>query len=110
MTTCHCCNGGAKKSGSYRNRNRVVQRYCCTRCNKTFSESQPLTGLRTEHEKVVQIVKLLTEGVGVRATARLTDCQHKTVLAVLNAVGEKCATFLDRTVRNITFAMANRAA
>jgi hypothetical protein len=71
-----------------------VQRYCCTRCNKTFSESQPLNGLRTDHEKVVQIVKLLTEGVGVRATARLTDCQHKTVLAVLNAIGEKCATFL----------------
>jgi IS1 family transposase len=57
--------------------------------------------LRTEHEKVVQIVKLLVEGVGVRATARLTGCQHKTVLAVLNTIGEKCATFLDHTVRNI---------
>ena len=79
-----------------------MQRYCCTRCNKTFSELQPLDRLRTEHEKAVHIVKLLCEGVGVRATARLTDCQHKTVLAVLNAVGEKCATFLDRTVRNIT--------
>ena len=78
-----------------------MQRYCCTRCNKTFSESQPLDGLRTEHEKIVQIVKLLCEGLGVRATARLTNCQHKTVLAVLNAVGEKCATFLDRTVRNV---------
>ena len=41
------------------------------------------------------------EGVGVRATARLTDCQHKTVLAVLNTVGAKCAAFLDRIVRNI---------
>jgi transposase-like protein/IS1 family transposase len=102
VTTCLCCNGEAKKSGSYRNKNRVVQRYCCTRCNKTFSELQPLDRLRTEHEKAVHIVKLLCEGVGVRATARLTDCQHKTVLAVLNAVGEKCATFLDRTVRNIT--------
>jgi transposase-like protein len=36
-----------------------VQRYQCTRCNKTFSESQPLDGVRTEHEKVVQIIKLL---------------------------------------------------
>jgi len=78
-----------------------VQRYRCVRCNKTFSESQPLDGLRTEHEKVVQIVKLLVEGVGVRATARLTGCQHKTVLTVLNTVGEKCATFLDRIVRNV---------
>jgi hypothetical protein len=49
---------------------------------KTFSEPQPLDGLRTITPKVVQIVKLLTEGLGVRAVARLTDCQH-TVLGVL---------------------------
>jgi transposase-like protein/IS1 family transposase len=101
MTTCLCCGGESRKFGRFQNVNRVVQRFQCTRCGKTFSESQPLDGLRTEHEKVVQIVKLLAEGVGVRATARLTDCQHKTVLAVLNTVGAKCAAFLDRTVRNV---------
>ena len=101
MTTCLCCNGETKKFGRFKNKNRIVQRYCCVRCNKTFSESQPLDGLRLDHDKVVQIVKLLCEGLGVRAAARLTDCQHKTVLAVLNTVGEKCAAFLDRTVRNV---------
>jgi IS1 family transposase len=78
-----------------------VQRYQCLRCGKSFSEKQPLDGLRTDHEKVVQIVKLLCEGMGVRAAARLTGCQHKTVLAVLNAVGEKCEQLHDRLVRNV---------
>ena len=78
-----------------------MQRYQCLRCGKSFSEKQPLDGLRTDHEKVVQIVKLLCEGMGIRACARLTGCQHKTVLAVLNAVGEKCAALHDRLVRNI---------
>ena len=89
--TCICCEGEIKKRGSFRNKNRIVQRYQCLRCGKSFSEKQPLDGLRTDHEKVVQIVKLLCEGMGVRAAARLTGCQHKTVLAILNAVGEKCA-------------------
>lgn len=50
---------------------------------KTFSESQPLDGLRVDHEKVVQIVKLLVEGVGIRACSRLADCHIHTVLSVL---------------------------
>jgi len=78
-----------------------VQRYQCLRCGKSFSEKQPLNGLRIDHDKVVQIVKLLCEGMGVRACARLTGCQHKTVLAVLNAVGEKCEQLHDRLVRNV---------
>ena len=79
----------------------MVQRYQCLRCGKSFSDKQPLDGMRVDHEKVVQIVKLLCEGMGVRAAARLTGCQHKTVLAVLNAVGEKCAALHDRLVRNV---------
>jgi IS1 family transposase len=57
--------------------------------------------LRLDDDKVVQIVELLCEGVGVRAASRLTHCQHKTVLAVLNAVGQKCADFHDKTVRHL---------
>jgi transposase-like protein len=72
MTTCLCCGGESRKFGRFQNVNRIVQRFQCVRCGKTFSESQPLDNLRTEHEKVVQIIKLLVEGVGVRATARLT--------------------------------------
>jgi IS1 family transposase len=78
-----------------------VQRYQCLRCGKAFSEKQPLDGMRIDHGKVVQIVKLLCEGMGVRAAARLTGCQHKTVLAVLNAVGGQCAALHDRLVHDV---------
>ena len=61
-----------------------------------------MDNLRIRHEKAVQIVKLLCEGLGVRAASRLTDCEPKTVLSVLNMVGEKCARFSDKSVRNIT--------
>jgi IS1 family transposase/transposase-like protein len=101
MTTCICCGGESRKFGRFQNKNRVVQRLQCTRCGKTFSESQPLDGVRTEHETVVQIIKLLVEGVGVRATARLTGCQHKTVLSVLETVGQKCERLHDNLVRHL---------
>src|SRR5580692_8740662 len=101
MPTCHCCNGEVKKFGSYRNKNRVVQRFCCIRCNKTFSESQPLDGLTIEHDKVVQIVKLLTEGLGIRATARVVNCDPHTVLKTLETVGQKCEQLHGNLVRNL---------
>jgi IS1 family transposase len=72
------------------------------RCGKTFSEPQPLGGLRIDHDRVVQIVKLLTEGLGVRAVARFVGCDPHTVLGVLESVGEKCGQLHDRLVRNIT--------
>jgi len=83
MTTCVCCSGEAKYFARYQNRNRIVRRFRCIRCGKTFSEKQPLDGLRIDHDKVVRIVKLLTEGLGVRAVARFMHCDPHTVLSVL---------------------------
>ena len=99
---CHCCSGKVRKCGSFRNKNRLVQRYRCTRCGKTSSEDQPFNDLRIDDAKIVQIVKLLGEGLGVRACARLADCHIETVLSVLQTVGTKLAAFLDRNVRNLT--------
>ena len=72
------------------------------RCGKTFSEVQPLDELRIDDDKAIQIVKLLAEGVGVRASGRLVGCHIHTVLAVLETFGEKCAALLDHRIRNIT--------
>lgn len=99
--TCHCCNGETKKFGHFQNKNRIVQRYRCVRCAKTFSESQPLDGLTIAHEKVVQIVKMLTEGIGIRACARLANCDPHTVLKVLETIGQKCEQLHDRISRNV---------
>jgi hypothetical protein len=51
----------------------------------------------------VRVVSLLVEGVGMRATARLTRLHTNTVAAILAVAGSKCAFFLDRRVRNNTF-------
>jgi transposase-like protein/IS1 family transposase len=101
MTTCLCCGGETRKFGRFKNVNRIVQRFQCTRCNKTFSESQPLDGLTIDHGKVVQIIKLLVEGVGVRGTARIVDCSTNTVLKTLETVGQKCERLHDNLVRHL---------
>jgi IS1 family transposase/transposase-like protein len=99
---CRCCDGESRKFGRFQNQNRIVQRFQCLLCGTTFSESQPLDGLRLDHDKAVQIVKLLTEGIGIRACARLTDCHIHTVLEVLRVTGEKCARLLDERIRGLT--------
>jgi transposase-like protein len=101
VTTCNCCQGETKRFGRFKNRNGIVQRYRCSRCGKTFSDEQPLDGIRTDLAKVVQIVQLFTEGVGVRAISRLTGCHTRTVLDVLLEIGTACDRLHDRLVRNI---------
>lgn len=60
-----------------------------------------MDGLRLEQSKIVQIVKLLAEGLGVRGTARVTDCDPHTVLSVLQTIGPKVKALHDRLVRNV---------
>jgi IS1 family transposase len=57
--------------------------------------------MRIEQTKAVQIIRMLCEGVGVRATARLVGCHRDTVLAVLGSIGRQCAALLDDRVRYI---------
>lgn len=99
--TCICCDGETQRFGRFKNRNRTVQRYRCVKCGKTFSEDQPLNGLRVEPGKTIQIVKLLSEGCGIRAISRLTGCHTHTVMAVLYEVGQACDGLHDKLVRDV---------
>jgi IS1 family transposase/transposase-like protein len=101
QVNCYCCNGKTKKFGHFHNKNRIVQRYRCVRCAKTFSESQPLAGLCVDFGKVCQVVHLLVEGMGIRAISRFTQLDQKTVLKTLETAGQKAAAFLDAKVRNV---------
>lgn len=98
---CHCCSGPVKKTGFYENRNNRVQRFRCLRCDATFSERQPLDGVRIETAKAAQVVSMLFEGIGINAIARLTGLSKDAVLNVLNVAGEKCERFLHEKVRNV---------
>jgi transposase-like protein/IS1 family transposase len=101
VPTCHCCNGEAKKFGRFRNKNFTVQRYRCLRCGKSFSDKQPLDGLRVEFGQVCQVVNLLCESMGIRAVSRLTTLHRDTVLSILETVGAKCEAFLDQQIHNV---------
>lgn len=98
---CRCCQGEAKRFGHFRNKNRTVQRYRCNRCGTSFSDLQPLEGVRIESGKAAQVVNMLCEGVGVRATSRLANVDQKTVLNILESAGAHCLRLLDEKVRNV---------
>jgi transposase-like protein len=102
QVNCHCCQSDeVKKSGSYHNKNRMVQRFFCLRCGKSFSESQPLDGLRVDFKQACQVVHLLCEGMGIRAIERFTHLNRRTVLGILATAGEHCARLLDTKIRNV---------
>jgi transposase-like protein len=99
---CHCCQSDeVKKQGRFQNKNRFVQRYQCNRCGKTFSESQPLDGLRVDFKQACQVVHLACESMGIRAIERLTGLHRDTVLSILAQAGEKAARFLDEKIREV---------
>jgi IS1 family transposase/transposase-like protein len=101
MTTCLCCGGKTKKFGSFKTKSGSVKRFRCLKCGKTFNEQRRFVGLCLDESKIVQIVRCLTEGCGVRATARLCGCDKNTVLEVIRVVGQKCECFHDHIVRNV---------
>ena len=78
-----------------------MQRYACDRCGKSFSEAQPLDGLRVDFNKACQVINLLCESMGIRAVARITGLDTKTILNILETAGQKAAAFLDLNVRNV---------
>ena len=52
-------------------------------------------------EKQMQIVSALVEGNSIRATARMVDVEHKTVMRVLLRIGERCEKILDERMRKL---------
>jgi len=54
------------------------------------------------HEKRVQLVNCLIEGCSIRATVRMTGVAKKTVMRFLVEIGEVCAEYQDRVMRNLS--------
>jgi transposase-like protein len=98
--TCHNCQLQAKRFGKDR---KGVQRYRCNGCKKTFSELQdrPLGTMRLSMEKALQVLQLLVEGCSVRSTERITGVEKKTILALLERVGDRCEMLLENLIRNV---------
>ena len=97
---CHDCNCDCKKHGKDRNQ---CQRYRCRKCGKTFVEAQvkPLGDMRLPMDKAVFALKLLLEGMSIRATERLTGIHRDTLLALVVTAGENCQRFLTATINSV---------
>jgi len=56
---------------------------------------------RLPFSKQVAVVTALVEGNSIRATGRMTGVAKGTILTLLEDIGQACADFHDRTVRNV---------
>jgi hypothetical protein len=84
-------------------RNKRIRCLRCASCGADFSEraNTPLFGLRTSEETLVAIARHLAEGVGCRATARLTGVGLNTVLRFTARFGKHAELFHDSMVRHV---------
>src|SRR5437016_230937 len=57
---------------------------------------------RLSRQERAQIILLLVEGNSLRSTTRITGHSINTVSKLLVEIGEACAAFQDRTIRNLT--------
>src|SRR5215203_1693916 len=84
-------------------RGRRIRCLRCAACGTDFSEraNTPLFGLRTDEDTLVAIARHLAEGVGCRATARLTGVTLNTVLRFTRRFGKRAELFHDRMARHV---------
>ena len=97
---CHECSIECKKHGKDR---QGQQRYRCKACGKTFLEDtpKPLGSMRIELEHAVFALKLLLEGMSIRATERMTGLHRDTLCDLVVTVGRNCKSFLKEKMQKV---------
>ena len=80
------------------------QRYKCNLCGHVLFDAQPkpLGEMRVPVADAKLALRLLVEGNSVRATARITSLDKKTLLKLIVFFGDACQRFLDREMRGLT--------
>jgi IS1 family transposase/transposase-like protein len=77
-------------------------RYRCRDCGKSWTESTAmLGGMRIGIDQAARIIEMLCEGVSVRATARITKTEKKTILKLLVYVGERAAAYMAENIKGV---------
>ncbi|MDQ3332281.1 MAG: hypothetical protein M3552_16795 [Planctomycetota bacterium] len=100
MTCSHCECENIKKHGKDRDGN---QRYRCCECGKTFivKPASPIGSMRIDFDKAAFALRLLLEGMSIRATERMTGLHRDTLCDLVLTAGENCAAFFKARVRNV---------
>jgi transposase-like protein/IS1 family transposase len=103
MVCPHCQSANVKANGKHRN---GTQRFKCRDCKKTFTENRvrPLGSMRLPLDKAVSILKLLLDGMSIRACERFTGVCHKTICDMILTVGERCRDFMAERLQGVPVA------
>jgi IS1 family transposase len=56
---------------------------------------------RLTKERQTQVIKCLCEGLGIRATGRMTGASKNTIVKLLAEIAEVCNQYQDKTLRNL---------
>ena len=101
MRTCPSCNGVLIKYGFLEKER--TQKYRCKKCRKMCSEASKRTfgTLRTKPDTILMVLKLLTEGMGVRGTARVTGVHRDTVLRILRHAGGRAHSLMQKKLVDV---------
>src|SRR5688572_29194511 len=96
-----CQHESFKKFGRDRKGN---QRYRCRLCGETWTEIPPklLGNMRIDVDTAKLALRLLTEGMSIRATERTTGLHRDTICRLIVLFGRACRRFLDRRMRGLT--------
>jgi IS1 family transposase len=57
---------------------------------------------KLSREKRIQIIQAIVEGNSIRATCRMTDISKGAILKLLPEIGEACAKYQDKVLRNLS--------
>ena len=82
MNCPYCQSESTSKRGfSPRRHQAPLQRYICKSCGRLFNErtGTPLAHIHKPAEQVERVLKMRSEGMGVRAAARVEEISHATV-------------------------------
>ena len=81
---------------------RKIQRYRCTYCSATFSETATKIGSHyTDPDTAIRALSMMLEGVSIRAISRLTGLHLETILALMNTAAINARRVFDERVRNV---------
>lgn len=98
MKCVHCGADVAVKFGKDR---KGQQRFRCLACRKTFVESHALAGMQTGLKEAVGALRMLLEGISVRAASRLTGLDRDTILRLMVQAGEQCRAFMEANIHDV---------
>jgi transposase-like protein/IS1 family transposase len=100
MVIAACDHQSKEKYGRDRQRN---QRWRCQLCGKTWTDkpASPMGEMRVPVDKAKAALRMLVEGMSVRATERITGLHRDTICKLIVCFGNACQQFLDERMRGL---------